>query len=744
MKHLIVSREYPPSNYPQGGIGTYAAHIARLLVERGETVHVIAERWKGAPLAREAGAGGRLIVHRVSVEERERGDRAAPDGLAFAAMLGSEFPAQAFSWRASLLAEALVKSEGIECIEGQDFEAPLYYFLVRRALGMGPGRQPPCFVHLHSPAQFIFHHNDWAVGRPRHLTMKRLEDYVIQASDAALCPSRYLARQAERHYGLAAQSITHIPLPKGDTPLLDRGDETWRAGTICYVGRMEARKGVFEWIDAAVTIARERPGTRFEMIGSDTPLTGLGDTTWVRPALLSRVPEDVRSSITFHQAMPRLQLLARLARARIAAVPSRWENFPNTCVEAMATGLPVLASREGGMIEMVEDGRTGWIADRVQPDALAAALRRALDTPAAERAAMGAAAARAIRELCDNTRTIDEQLAFRARLVKAGPVRSLRVPARGSSVDWEGETGAAPDSTADPVRPPSAGLVPPGAAGVAVVVAAAHAGALEACVASLLAQRRLPSAILLDAATISRSAWQRVETRCRDAGVPVRSAVALDPSTLTEIGVAFVDAGCRLLPEFIEAVEAALVRDQGMAAVSHWHVSDGRAIVRPSAQRPYQWVWNDVSPCAVFRTKALGRVAWIFEMPSARVGSSEVALALLLDGWGAMTLPVVLSRREGPADATHQALEAATRTRLLPLLRERYPAAARDMPQLIGLITQEPAATTLLAALSQVLRMPASSQWRLAAQALRHPLAATKWVVGSAGRALRGAAGRRT
>ncbi|MGH7477896.1 MAG: hypothetical protein ACRELD_16660, partial [Longimicrobiales bacterium] len=69
MKQLIISREYPPAAYPPGGIGTYIHNIARLLAEAGETVHVIGERWKGAPLERDESYGGRLIVHRVARED---------------------------------------------------------------------------------------------------------------------------------------------------------------------------------------------------------------------------------------------------------------------------------------------------------------------------------------------------------------------------------------------------------------------------------------------------------------------------------------------------------------------------------------------------------------------------------------------------------------------------------------------------------------------------------------------------
>jgi colanic acid/amylovoran biosynthesis glycosyltransferase len=73
------------------------------------------------------------------------------------------------------------------------------------------------------------------------------------------------------------------------------------------------------------------------------------------------------------------------------------EGVPNSLLEAMATGLPVAATRHGGIPEAVDDGVSGWLVPERDPDALAAAIRRALprfDT-------MGAAARAAVIERFD-------------------------------------------------------------------------------------------------------------------------------------------------------------------------------------------------------------------------------------------------------------------------------------------------------------------------------------------------------
>jgi glycogen(starch) synthase len=425
MKHLIICREFPPA--PSGGIGTYVAHIAPLLAEAGETVHVIGQLWRDANREVEESHGGRLIVHRLPYQDWDSdGPRFQLWDFTLSGLFRSDFPPRCFAWQAGLLAERLVESEGIDLIEAQEYEAPLWFFQLRRSLGMGPRRQPPCLVHLHSPTEPIALHNEWDLTRPDVAAAMRLEEETIRAADALVCPSRFLARQAEERYGLAADGVHVIPLPLGGGSPLERSPDVWDHGSICYVGRLERRKGILEWIDAAVAVAPKNPDVRFGFVGPN--VLGLG---WISGEDLveRRIPPEVRDRFGFHGSQPRAELPRFLRQARIAVVPSRWENFPNTCVEAMASGLPVLATRQGGMAEMIVDGESGWLADEATPEALADALRRALATPPERLREMGRNAAAAVARICNNRAILDQHLAFRAEAARRGASRSLVPPA---------------------------------------------------------------------------------------------------------------------------------------------------------------------------------------------------------------------------------------------------------------------------------------------------------------------------
>ena len=419
MRHLLICREYPPA--PSGGIGTYAATISRLLAACGETVHVIGQLWDGAENAVEEHCRGKLIIHRVPYENwksllKGRPHPAIPCGLS-RNLFNSDLPAECFSWQASLLAEKLVSSEGIDLLEAQEYEAPLFYFQLRRALGLGPKLRPPCLIHLHSPSEFIARHNNWKLDSPSIASAKRLEDRSIAAADALICPSRFLAKQAEEHYRMATGTVSIIPYPIGESVQCERNQNTWEHGTICYIGRLEPRKGALEWIDAAVAVARLNPALKFEFVGANA----LGLNRIQGEDVLRRlIPRDLRSRFVLQAEQKRSSIHSFLRNARLAVVPSRWENFPYSCIEAMASGLPVIATREGGMAEMIQDGRTGWLAPEATIAGLGEALQRALETPWTRISEMGQEAAREIRRLCDNRRILEAHMAFRKDLLNRG------------------------------------------------------------------------------------------------------------------------------------------------------------------------------------------------------------------------------------------------------------------------------------------------------------------------------------
>jgi glycosyltransferase involved in cell wall biosynthesis len=72
-----------------------------------------------------------------------------------------------------------------------------------------------------------------------------------------------------------------------------------------------------------------------------------------------------------------------LAQATVLALPSLEDNCPMSVLEAMAAGVPVVASKVGGLPDVIEEGKTGFFCDPLKAASMAAAIEKVLVNPSA-------------------------------------------------------------------------------------------------------------------------------------------------------------------------------------------------------------------------------------------------------------------------------------------------------------------------------------------------------------------------
>ena len=104
----------------------------------------------------------------------------------------------------------------------------------------------------------------------------------------------------------------------------------------------------------------------------------------------------------------------RLSHADVFLLPSKWEGIPMTVIEAMGTGLPVIASRVGGLPDMIGDGKEGLLIDPT-PEALAAAVSRLLSDEDL-RQALGTAAVEAAQRFSVQTMARNYEMLYEERV----------------------------------------------------------------------------------------------------------------------------------------------------------------------------------------------------------------------------------------------------------------------------------------------------------------------------------------
>lgn len=681
MRHLFVSREFPPAPYAAGGIGTYVHNMAHLLAEAGEEVHVVAQRWPGAPRERDVQLGGRLTIHRVSMDAPIRRGTKQSTEEEIRTLLSSAMPARAWGHNAALVVESLVEEEGIDVIEAQEWEAPLYPFLLRRAIGLGPSMTPPCVIHLHSPTESVWRHNDWPLSMPYLQQMCRQEEHCLAAADALLCPSMFLADEVSSRYGLARERITVIPYPMG-TAAPHRAIGRSTRGPVLYVGRLERRKGLMEFVDAAVVVARDAAGARFEFVGADV-ISPDGRST--RTILEERIPRALRGRFTFVGERSRAELWGHYARARFAVIPSRWENLPNTCIEAMSMGVPVLVSATGGMAEMV-DHASGWIAASPTAESLELGLRRALRATDEELSGMGIAARDAVMRHCGNARILGLQLEYRRHVVEQGAARSLVVP-----------------------------VVPPSLGGTSRrVLPANETGAVFTARLPLLA---VPPD-----------------------GSAARYAVRLARQHLSQ-SVALVAPGYAADEDGLRAAAQVMRRSKDVGLVTGWARRGTQSTLAPLDPRfPYQWLANEAWPVAVLRSAAVATVAPPPEDLPEPYASWYLINRVLVTGWKAVSVPAILADATTdpppghPEAATDRWLEMRRRMSLL-FADEIAPDAAAILALLEPQPETSPPAPTVYGpdrwtglTLSRVLRLRPRDQLALLGELAHNPWRVGAWL----------------
>jgi glycosyltransferase involved in cell wall biosynthesis len=151
-------------------------------------------------------------------------------------------------------------------------------------------------------------------------------------------------------------------------------------------GRLIPLKGVKFLLSAAAALQGEFPDLRVEIAGSGPQRPEL-EQRIARLGLTGRV-EFLGWIDDLHTVLPRWDVFV---------MPSLEEGFPLAALEAMAAGLPVVASGVGGVPELVVDGKTGWLAPPGDAEALTARLRLLLRSPE-ERLRMGANARARVRD----------------------------------------------------------------------------------------------------------------------------------------------------------------------------------------------------------------------------------------------------------------------------------------------------------------------------------------------------------
>jgi glycosyltransferase involved in cell wall biosynthesis len=380
---LLLTPQYPGrSGVSVGGLFTHAAELRAGLLRLGCPVTVLTPRMDGGP-----------------TEVHDRVHWLRPSDRVFALPLGPD--GEPTEQHLTLYSQELVQYVVEQIRRTQERPQLVHvhdYYLVPAALEIGRrlGVAVVLSVHiLHAPLRTWW-------GSPLVSEVVKLERMACQAVDAIITVSRAMKDVLKTALGVQEEKISVVyngfdPGPFTQPPSEEQARRAReRLGTsgaepvVIYAGRLTRQKGVLQLLRSAVKVIEQVPEVVYALAG--TPTTREGQTEERRELL-----DQMDALFTRHPALARrVRSLGDLSRqelahayhqAAMAAIPSVYEPFGYAAVEAMAAGVPVVATDVGGLPEIVQHEETGLLVPvqkpaqgehRVDEDALAEAQVRVL------------------------------------------------------------------------------------------------------------------------------------------------------------------------------------------------------------------------------------------------------------------------------------------------------------------------------------------------------------------------------
>ena len=370
MRIAFVTPEYVTETaFSGGGLANYLHRTAHGLVERGHDAEIFTVSNKGDGTLDQNG----VKVHRIRPEWKcfFRLNRFFGQGMAITKGIILE----CYSLRRRFLQHHYATPFDI-------VQAPNF-----RASGLALTISSPVPVVTRVSSHSSLWDKAYGLDRTRDLKMREwLERQAIRRSASVYAPSAFLAETYTNELGFKVD-VVRPPffLEEAERDLSVYEENLKGLDYVLFVGAVGRLKGAFILADAMAELLPRFPEMHVVLAGQDV-LDGAGRSS------VERFKEKLRGfadRVHYLGRIPHVQLYPLVQKARVVALPSLVDNLPNSCMEAMALGSVVVASRGASFDELMEDGNSGFLTELGNPHALAEGIARAWCLTESQRVLIG-------------------------------------------------------------------------------------------------------------------------------------------------------------------------------------------------------------------------------------------------------------------------------------------------------------------------------------------------------------------
>lgn len=144
-----------------------------------------------------------------------------------------------------------------------------------------------------------------------------------------------------------------------------------RDKVVGYLGRLSREKGIMNFVEAIPLIAEHHRDIEFSIAGGGTLLN----------EVRTIIEKYGNTKVSIHEWIPNDEVPAYLNELDLLVIPSYAEDLPSVMLEAMSCGTPVLAAPVAGIVDVIKDGKTGFLLDDNSPESIARNVIRVLGSP---------------------------------------------------------------------------------------------------------------------------------------------------------------------------------------------------------------------------------------------------------------------------------------------------------------------------------------------------------------------------
>jgi glycosyltransferase involved in cell wall biosynthesis len=346
MRYWLLTTEFPP--FYGGGISTYCDITVKMLQQNGHEVTVFLQDFSVTGMEESFSGGTRIVRFHPRLTD-------AHHFLGYTAYLSYEF--------AEAVKTYILKEGKPDVIEAHEYQGIAYYIQQFKWQGIEPFANLKIVVTCHSPSFICLDYNQAPVYQFPNYWTGEMEKATIKSADLVIFPGNYVKQEIEKRMSLNGVRYAVVPNPMESLDLSKTIEKPIDPNLVVCFGKLAPLKGTFELLKYFARLWDEGSLLKLYIIGG-TDYFFYPESRTMQDIIMAKYKRFVDDKkLVLKGNLPAAQHMPYLCSAKLVVVPSLFDNFPYTVLEALSIGKVVLASRQGGQSEMIDHEKNGFLFD---------------------------------------------------------------------------------------------------------------------------------------------------------------------------------------------------------------------------------------------------------------------------------------------------------------------------------------------------------------------------------------------